>query len=89
MLAAEPPHSSGDAALEAENGPWYRGLTSYHWFVLGVAADQKELTGFARDFQAGTSNSTPLIVAAVTYLIITLPLTQVVAWLERRQRRSR
>jgi polar amino acid transport system permease protein len=56
-------------------------------FVLGVSTGEKELTAFARDFQSATSNSSPLVAAAVCYLVITLPLTQLVAWLERRQQR--
>jgi polar amino acid transport system permease protein len=57
--------------------------------IIGVAANQRELTTLARDELSLTSNSTPLIVAAIMYLIITLPLTQLVAALERRQRRAR
>jgi polar amino acid transport system permease protein len=60
-------------------------------FLLGAAADERELTSVAKDFltsgpSAGTATS--LIQAALLYLVITLPLTQLVAWLERRQRRS-
>ena len=36
---------------------------------------------------AGTSTS--LVQAAILYLVITLPLTQLVSYLEKRQRRSR
>ncbi len=57
--------------------------------IIGVAADQRELTTFARDEISLTANSTPLIVAAIMYLVITLPLTQLVAALERRQQRAR
>jgi len=57
--------------------------------IIGVAANDRELTTFARDMQSTTANSTPLIAAAVMYLIITLPLTQLVAALERRQQRAR
>lgn len=61
-------------------------------FVIGMAANDKELTVMARDFMssgpsAGTATS--LTIAALLYLAITLPLTRVVAWLERRQKRSR
>lgn len=61
-------------------------------FVIGMAANDKELTVMARDFMssgpsAGTATS--LTFAALLYLAITLPLTRVVAWLERRQNRSR
>ena len=57
--------------------------------IIGVAANQRELTTFARDELSNTANSTPLVVAAVMYLVITLPLTQLVAALERRQQRAR
>lgn len=57
--------------------------------IVGVAQTERELTTFARDQNSLTSNSTPLIAAAVMYLIITLPLTQLVSALERRQRRAR
>lgn len=37
---ADLPHfeSSGSAAHDPADGPWYRGMTRYHWFVLMVAA---------------------------------------------------
>jgi polar amino acid transport system permease protein len=57
--------------------------------IIGVAANERELTTLARDMQSSTANSTPLIAAAVMYLIITLPLTRLVAALERRQQRAR
>ncbi len=60
-------------------------------FLLGAAANERELTSVAKDFlssgpSAGTATS--LIQAALLYLAITLPLTQLVAWLERRQRKA-
>jgi polar amino acid transport system permease protein len=57
--------------------------------IIGVAAGQRELTTYARDEVSLTANSTPLIAAAIMYLIITLPLTRLVAALERRQQRAR
>ncbi len=60
-------------------------------FMLGAAAGERELTSMARDlFSSGPSagTATSLIQAALLYLAITLPLTQLVSWLERRQRRS-
>jgi polar amino acid transport system permease protein len=57
--------------------------------IIGVAAGERELTTLARDELSLNSNSTPLIAAAIMYLIITLPLTQLVALLERRQQRAR
>lgn len=61
-------------------------------FVLGTLAQQRELTAVARDFMtsgpsAGTSTS--LTQAAILYLIITLPLTRLVARLEKKQQRAR
>jgi polar amino acid transport system permease protein len=57
--------------------------------AIGIAASQRELTTFARDMMTSTVNATPLVVAAGVYLAITLPLTQLVAWLERHQQRAR
>jgi polar amino acid transport system permease protein len=57
--------------------------------AIGVAIGDRELTTVARDAFSTSSNATPLMAAAVLYLAITLPLTQLVAWLERRQKRAR
>lgn len=54
------------------------------FFVLGSTPTSKELTKFARDFMTSARNATPLIVAAIVYLIITLPLTYLVRRLERK-----
>ena len=60
--------------------------------VVGAAAGQRELMNVSRDFlssgnTAGTGTS--LVQAALLYLVITLPLTRLVAWLEKRQQRAR
>jgi MFS family permease len=34
----DPPVASSAASAEITSGPWYAGLTRYHWFVLTVAA---------------------------------------------------
>jgi polar amino acid transport system permease protein len=57
--------------------------------VAGVGVGQAELTNFASDNVVINSSPTPLIAAAVCYLVITLPLTQLVAYLERRTQRAR
>jgi polar amino acid transport system permease protein len=57
--------------------------------AIGVSAGQRELTTFARDMMNTYSDATPLLMAAVFYLIITLPMTRLVAALERRQQRAR
>lgn len=55
--------------------------------VGGVAAD-RELTAFGKDKIQEFANSTPFVVTALMYLAITIPLTQLVAWMERRDMRS-
>ncbi|NKX53474.1 amino acid ABC transporter permease [Arthrobacter mobilis] len=58
-------------------------------FIAGMALGDRELTTFARDAVSQQANATPLVVAALMYLIITLPLTRLVAWLERHNKRGR
>ncbi len=58
-------------------------------FVIGFGLTEKELFTFGRDIANDSFNSTPLIVAGVMYLIITLPLTRLVAQLEKRNRAAR
>ena len=58
-------------------------------FVIGATATQVELTTFARDSLTATGNASGLLAAAVFYLIITLPLTRLVAWLERSTMKAR
>ena len=52
-------------------------------FVIGTTPLTKELTKFARDFMNQNQNATPLTVAAIVYLLITIPLTFLVRRLER------
>ncbi|MFI6499377.1 amino acid ABC transporter permease [Nonomuraea typhae] len=58
-------------------------------FTLGVTAATTELTKFGSDATIDNANSTPLIVAGATYLLITIPLGIVVRRLEARQGRKR
>jgi polar amino acid transport system permease protein len=58
-------------------------------FVAGTFIWSKELTTFARDASTQNTNATPLIMAALLYLIVTIPLTRYTAWLERRMARQR
>ena len=58
-------------------------------FFAGMALNERELTTFARDSVSQSANATPLVIAALMYLIITLPLTQLVARLERHNKRGR
>ncbi len=57
--------------------------------VLGVTITSKELTKFGQTAVGQTFNGTPLIVVGVLYLVITVPLTRLVAVLERRNGKSR
>jgi len=56
--------------------------------ILGTMEGGKEITKFARDFVNGVSNSSPLVAAGMAYLVITLPMLRLVAWLDRRGRSS-
>lgn len=56
--------------------------------VLGMQYNQVDLTQFGRNNLTTYVSPTPLIAIAVVYLVISIPLTQLVAWLERRQQRA-
>lgn len=58
-------------------------------FVAGSFIWSKELTTFVRDANTANANATPLIVGALLYLVVTIPLTRYTAWLERRMARER
>lgn len=58
-------------------------------FIAGQTVVTKELLAFGRDIASNVFNATPLIVIGAVYLIITIPLTQLVAVLERRNRAAR
>lgn len=58
-------------------------------YVLGVTAGTIELTKYAGDALNQEVNATPLVVAGLLYLVITLPLSQLVRALERRTSRGR
>ncbi|MFT4745545.1 MAG: polar amino acid transport system permease protein [Nitriliruptoraceae bacterium] len=57
-------------------------------FVLGTTPQTKELTKFGRELLGQKVNGTPLTVIALMYLAITLPMTQLVARLEKKQARA-
>lgn len=56
--------------------------------VLGMQYNQVDLTQFGRNGLNTYASATPLIAIAVVYLVISIPLTQLVSWLERRQQRA-
>ncbi|MFE9561485.1 amino acid ABC transporter permease [Streptomyces sp. NPDC006487] len=51
---------------------------------LGVTLSERELTKFGRDLASQTANSTPILVAGLCYLLVTVPLSFVVRRLEAR-----
>jgi len=55
-------------------------------FYLGLQANQREIFRIAQDFASQTGNQSSLIAAAICYLIITVPLTHFVNFIDRRLR---
>ena len=58
-------------------------------FVAGATPLTYELTTYARNGLSTYANATPIVMAAILYLIVTIPLTRYTAWLERRMARER
>jgi polar amino acid transport system permease protein len=58
-------------------------------YVLGVTASSLEITKLSNDVLNLKTNATPLVVAALMYLAITLPLSQLVRRMELRAARAR
>lgn len=59
--------------------------------IVGATLGDRELINVARDLTgsgATAGTSTALTQVGILYLVITLPLTQLVAWLEKRQRKA-
>ncbi|WP_274563906.1 amino acid ABC transporter permease [Streptomyces spiramyceticus] len=56
---------------------------------LGVTLQERELTKFGRDLASQTANSTPILVAGLCYLLVTVPLSFVVRRLEARAEKAR
>ena len=56
---------------------------------LGVSLETRELTKFGRDLAGETANTTPIFVAGLCYLLITIPLGYVVRRLEARHAKAR
>lgn len=57
--------------------------------VIGSTAETVELTQFGKNAYVASFNGTPLMVAGAMYLIITIPATRAVAWLEKRNKARR
>jgi polar amino acid transport system substrate-binding protein len=58
-------------------------------YFLGLVAQQRELFQVGRDLNAQTGNLSPLVAAGLFYLILTIPLTHLVNYIDNRLRRGR
>jgi polar amino acid transport system permease protein len=58
-------------------------------YVIGLTATSFDLTKYGRSLSNTYSNLTPLVVAGLSYLVITLPLTYLVRRMEARQAKSK
>ncbi|MFD9052924.1 amino acid ABC transporter permease [Streptomyces zaomyceticus] len=56
---------------------------------LGVTLNERELTKFGRDLASQSANSTPILVAGLCYLLVTVPLGFAVRRLEARADRAK
>ncbi len=58
-------------------------------YFLGLIANQRELFQVGRDLNAQTGNLSPLVAAGICYLILTVPLTHLVNYIDARLRQGR
>lgn len=58
-------------------------------YFLGLVASQRELFQVGRDLNAQTGNLSPLVAAGLFYLLLTIPLTHLVNFVDNRLRRGR
>lgn len=58
-------------------------------YFLGLVADQRELFQVGRDLNAQTGSLSPLVSAGLFYLMLTVPLTHLVNFIDNRLRRGR
>lgn len=57
-------------------------------YFLGLVASQRELFQVGRDLNAQTGNLSPLVAAGLFYLLLTIPLTHLVNYIDARLRRG-
>ncbi|MEN8233585.1 MAG: amino acid ABC transporter permease [Actinomycetota bacterium] len=57
--------------------------------AIGVTVTSKELTRWGRDGVIHSANATPLVVAGLVYLLLTIPMTRAVAQLEKKAAQSK
>ena len=55
-------------------------------YMLGLAVGERELYRIGQDMSQRVGNLSPLVAAGLVYLLITIPLTHFVNWLDKRMR---
>ncbi len=55
---------------------------------LGVTLQERELSKYGNDLASTTANSTPILVAGLCYLLVTIPLGFVVRRMESRSQEA-
>jgi polar amino acid transport system substrate-binding protein len=58
-------------------------------YFLGLVANQRELFQVGRDLNAQTGNLSPLVAAGLFYLVLTIPLTHLVNYIDARLRKGK
>jgi polar amino acid transport system permease protein len=58
-------------------------------YLLGLLASQREIFRIGNDAAANSGNLSPLIAAAALYLVLTVPLTHLVNYIDNRMRTGR
>ncbi|WP_414004301.1 amino acid ABC transporter permease [Pseudarthrobacter sp. IC2-21] len=58
-------------------------------FMLGLLATEREIFQIGKDAASNSGNLSPYVAAAVFYLVLTVPLTHFVNWIDRRLRSGR
>ncbi|MEC3958204.1 ABC transporter substrate-binding protein/permease [Nocardia sp. CDC153] len=58
-------------------------------YFLGLLASQRELFAVGRDLNSQTGNLSPLVAAGLVYLLLTVPLTHLVNYIDKRMREGR
>ena len=58
-------------------------------FLLGLLATEREIFQIGKDAAATSGNLSPYVAAAIFYLVLTIPLTHFVNWIDARLRSGR
>lgn len=58
-------------------------------FLLGLLASQREIFQIGQDQAANTGNLSPLVAAGLLYLVLTIPLTHLVNFMDKRMREGK